>query len=144
MARTLGLLAGCLVLVLLRGADGNRKGKVWVYCVAIKEEMWDYAPSGKNLINGKTIAEDEHAKVYLENGPHRIGRVYKKAMYREYTDCSYRTQAARPEWLGFLGPILRAEVHDTIIIHMKNFGSQNYSMHPHGVFYRKTAEGKVY
>nr|XP_015817199.2 ferroxidase HEPHL1 [Nothobranchius furzeri] len=144
MARTLGLLAGCLVLVLLRGADGNRKGKVWVYCVAIKEEMWDYAPSGKNLINGKTIAEDEHAKVYLENGPHRIGRVYKKAMYREYTDCSYRTQAARPEWLGFLGPILRAEVHDTIIIHMKNFGSQNYSMHPHGVFYRKTAEGALY
>jgi len=29
------------------------------YFFAIKEIQWDYAPSGKNLIQNKTIKEDE-------------------------------------------------------------------------------------
>lgn len=84
-----------------------------------------------------------HASVFLERGPHRIGRVYKKAMFREYTDDTYSRLAPRPVGLGFLGPILRAEVDDVIVIHFKNLASRNYSMHPHGVFYEKNAEGKV-
>lgn len=82
-----------------------------------------------------------HASVFLENGPHRIGRVYKKAMFRQYTDATYSRLAPRPTWLGFLGPILRAEVDDVIVVHLKNFATRNYSMHPHGVFYDKKSEG---
>lgn len=84
-----------------------------------------------------------HASVFLERGPHRIGSVYKKAMFREYTDDTYSRLAPRPVWLGFLGPILRAEVDDVIVVHFKNLASRDYSMHPHGVFYEKNAEGKV-
>lgn len=84
-----------------------------------------------------------HASVFLERGPDRIGSVYKKAMYRQYTDATYSQQAPRPPWLGFLGPILRAEVDDVIVVHLKNFASRNYSMHPHGVFYEKNSEGIV-
>ncbi|MDR0051907.1 multicopper oxidase domain-containing protein, partial [Acinetobacter baumannii] len=47
----------------------------------------------------------------------------------------------KPEWLGFLGPILRAEVGDVMVVHMKNFASRPYSLHPHGVFYKKDSEG---
>ncbi|XP_040006415.1 ferroxidase HEPHL1 isoform X2 [Xiphias gladius] len=65
-------------------------------------------------------------------------------MFRQYTDATYSVQAPRPEWLGFLGPILRAEVDDVIVVHLKNFGSRNYSVHPHGVFYEKNAEGALY
>uniref|UniRef100_A0A8C7YGA2 ferroxidase n=1 Tax=Oryzias sinensis TaxID=183150 RepID=A0A8C7YGA2_9TELE len=85
-----------------------------------------------------------HAQVFLERGPHRIGSVYKKAMFREYTDASYTRLAPRPDWLGFLGPILRAEVDDVIVVHLKNFASRSYSMHPHGVFYKKDSEGALY
>ena len=30
-----------------------------VYYIGIVERNWDYAPSGNNLINGKSIADDE-------------------------------------------------------------------------------------
>lgn len=82
------------------------------------------------------------ASTFLQKGPDRIGRVYKKAMFRQYRDSTYRQQIPGPTWLGFLGPILRAEVGEVIIVHLKNFASRNYSIHPHGVFYKKEAEGK--
>lgn len=81
--------------------------------------------------------------MFLEKGPHRVGRVYKKAMFRQYTDATYSRLSPRPAWLGFLGPILRAEVDDVIVVHLKNFATRNYSMHPHGVFYDKNSEGIV-
>lgn len=62
-------------------------------------------------------------------------------MYRQFTDGTYTRLVPRPEWLGYLGPILRAEVGDTIVVYLKNFATRNYSMHPHGVFYEKDAEG---
>ncbi|XP_046876457.1 ferroxidase HEPHL1-like [Hypomesus transpacificus] len=131
-------------LVLLFSAIAQAECRDRVYYIGIVERNWDYAPSGKNLINGKSIADDEHASVFLEKGPHRIGRVYKKALYRQYTNASYSQETPRPAWLGFLGPILRAEVGDVIVVHLKNFASRNYSIHPHGVFYEKDSEGALY
>ncbi|XP_036392053.1 hephaestin-like protein 1a [Megalops cyprinoides] len=114
------------------------------YYIGIKEERWNYAPSRKNLITGTPIAGDEHASVFLQQGPHRIGSVYKKALYKEFTDGSYNEEIVKPGWLGFLGPVLRAEVDDVIIVHLKNFASRPYSLHPHGVFYEKDSEGALY
>uniref|UniRef100_A0A3B4EIB4 ferroxidase n=1 Tax=Pygocentrus nattereri TaxID=42514 RepID=A0A3B4EIB4_PYGNA len=85
-----------------------------------------------------------HASVFLLQGLHRIGHVYKKAMFRQYTDGSYTKEIPKPAWLGYLGPVLRAEVGDVIEIHLKNFASRSYSMHPHGVFYKKNSEGALY
>ncbi|CAM4556627.1 unnamed protein product [Leuciscus chuanchicus] len=110
------------------------------YYIAIREEDWDYAPRG-NLVNSDL---NEDASVFLEKGPIRIGRVYKKAVYRQYTDDSYSQEILKPAWLGFLGPILRAEVDDVVEVHMKNFASRPYSLHPHGVFYKKDSEGALY
>uniref|UniRef100_A0A8C5CM82 ferroxidase n=1 Tax=Gadus morhua TaxID=8049 RepID=A0A8C5CM82_GADMO len=115
-----------------------------VYYIGIIEDFWDYAPSGKNLINGKEIADDEVSSIYLEQGPNRIGRMYKKAMFRQYTDASYTLQAQRPEWLGYLGPVIMAEVDEVIVVHLRNMASRNYSIHPHGVFYTKENEGALY
>ncbi|KAK2881551.1 hypothetical protein Q8A67_018819 [Cirrhinus molitorella] len=114
------------------------------YYIGIREEDWDYAPTGRNLINNRSIHQDAHASVFLSGGPSRIGSVYKKALYRQYTDESYTTEIPKPEWLGFLGPILRAEVGDVIVVHLKNFASRSYSLHPHGVFYEKNSEGALY
>uniref|UniRef100_A0A8C1ULQ4 ferroxidase n=1 Tax=Cyprinus carpio TaxID=7962 RepID=A0A8C1ULQ4_CYPCA len=114
------------------------------YYIAIREEDWNYAPSGTNLINNRSIEQDEHASVFLSRGETRIGSVYRKALYRQYTDGSYSKEIAKPAWLGFLGPIIRAEVGDVIEVHMKNFATRPYSLHPHGVFYEKNSEGALY
>ena len=70
-----------------------------------------------------------------------------KALYREYTDNSFKTLKPRPaEWehLGFLGLVIRAEVGDTIHVVFRNNGQKPYSIHPHGVFYNKDSEGAPY
>lgn len=67
--------------------------------------------------------------------------MYKKAVYKQYTDLSFTVEVPKPPWLGFLGPVIRAEVGDEIVVHLKNFASRNYSIHPHGVFYTKDSEG---
>jgi FtsP/CotA-like multicopper oxidase with cupredoxin domain len=85
--------------------------------------------------------------MYVDSGKHQIGRVYRKAVYREYTDATFKTLKKRtPQWehLGLLGPALHAEVGDTIKIFFKNNGTQSYSMHPHGVLYEKASEGAYY
>jgi hephaestin len=124
---------------------GELTGKTRTYYVAADEVNWDYAPSGRDEAMGHPF--DEIAKGYTEPGPHRIGRVYKKAIYREYTDDSFSTlkvRAPEEQYLGLLGPILRGEVGDTIKVVFKNHASHPYSMHPHGVFYQKDSEGADY
>ena len=120
-------------------------GKVHTYYVAADEVEWDYAPSGINKMMGAKF--EGYANIFAERGPHRIGTVYRKAVYREYTDETFTHLKPRPpEWehLGILGPVLRAEVGDTIRVYFRNNGTHPYSMHPHGVFYEKGSEGSNY
>ena len=89
----------------------------------------------------------EDAKMFIEHGPHRIGTVYRKALYREYTDESFakiKTRTPDEAYLGMLGPVLRGEVGQTIRVVFKNHATRAYSMHPHGVFYNKDSEGAGY
>jgi len=120
-------------------------GKVRTYYIAADEIDWDYAPQRRNLITGEPFGDTE--SVFVKPGPDRIGSVYKKAVYREYKDGSFTTLKGRPErWqhLGLLGPVIRAEVGDTIRVVFKNHASRPYSVHPHGVFYAKDSEGAPY
>jgi hephaestin len=120
-------------------------GIVRTYYVAADEVEWDYAPSGLNQMMG--MAFEGYANVFVEQGPHRIGKVYRKAIYREYTDETFTRLKPRPlEWehAGILGPILRGEVGDSLRVVFKNNATRPYSMHPHGVFYDKDSEGSSY
>ncbi len=120
-------------------------GKVRTYYVAADELDWNYAPTGIDQMTGKPF--EGMAKFFMEHGPHRIGHIYKKAVYREYTDATFTQLKPRPpeeQYLGILGPILRAEVGDTVKVVFKNNGTHPYSMHPHGVFYEKASEGVAY
>jgi FtsP/CotA-like multicopper oxidase with cupredoxin domain len=120
-------------------------GKVRIYYVAADEVEWNYAPDGINKMMGMKFSG--YPNVFFEKGPHRIGTVYRKAIYREYTDNTFTTLKPRaPEWehTGILGPILRAEVGDTIRVVFKNNASHSASMHSHGVFYNKASEGALY
>ena len=115
------------------------------YYIAADEVTWDYAPSNANGVSGQPFGDEE--KPWVGQGPHRIGKVFKKALYREYTDATFTQLKTRPqEWehLGFLGPLIRAEVGDTIQVVFKNNLKFRASLHPHGVFYEKASEGSPY
>ena len=120
-------------------------GKVRTYYIAAVETNWDYAPGGMNMMTGAEFTG--RSKTWTEHTKDRIGTVYRKALFREFTDETFSTERKRPpEWehLGVLGPLLRAEVGDTIVIHFMNKASQPYSLHPHGVSYERDSEGAPY
>jgi len=55
-----------------------------------------------------------------------------------------KTRPASDAYLGLIGPIIHAEVGDTIVVVFKNNARFALSVHPHGVFYRKDDEGAPY
>uniref|UniRef100_A0A8B9PQ49 Ceruloplasmin n=1 Tax=Apteryx owenii TaxID=8824 RepID=A0A8B9PQ49_APTOW len=115
------------------------EGVTRVYYLGIREVDWNYAPTGRNILANQSIAS-----VFLQPGRDRVGSTYKKSVYKQYTDSTYTTEIPKPAWLGFLGPVIRAEVGDTIKVHLKNFAGRPYTIHPHGVFYEKDSEGSLY
>lgn len=120
-------------------------GKTRTYYIAADEVVWDYAPSGLNQVSGEAFDATERG--YVEAGPHTLGRLALKALYHEYTDSTFAARKPRPpEWahLGILGPLLRAEVGDTIRVGFKNNTRFPVTMHPHGVRYDKESEGAPY
>jgi len=139
------IVAFCMQSVIASAGNGKPTGTTRTYYVAADEVNWDYAPSGRDEAMGMDF--DAIGQSFTESGPHQIGRVYKKAVYREYTDATFSTLKQRsPEdqYLGIMGPILRGAVGDTIKIVFKNNATHPYSMHPHGVLYEKHSEGADY
>ena len=148
MRKTTGIaLLGLIVVftVVSWARPETPAGSTRVYFVAAEEVDWDYAPSGNDAISGHPF---QGLQVMLTTSAEdRIGKVYRKAIYREYTDSTFSTRKPRPpEWqhLGMLGPLIRAAVGDTIKVVFRNMATRPYSMHPHGVFYTKDSEGAPY
>lgn len=136
--------------------------------IAAEQVLWDYAPLGgdactaptsTNTIksieastNGTPASEvapfNEVALTFLANGTGMAGGRYLKALYVEYTDDTFTQKKARQAsdaYQGLLGPVLRAEVGDTLQITFKNnLQGQSVSMHGHGVAYTKSSEGASY
>ena len=126
-------------------AAGSGSGITRTYFVSADEVVWDYAPKGRNEIKGRPFTEDEN--VFVGRGPGRIGSRYLKCLYRGYTDATFKTAKQRPAseaYLGQLGPVIRAEVGDTIKVVFRNTCRFPTSMHPHGVRYDKASEGATY
>ncbi|XP_047699907.1 hephaestin isoform X2 [Prionailurus viverrinus] len=119
-------------------------GATRVYYLGILDVQWNYAPKGRNVIMNQPLDNDTVASSFLKSDKNRIGSSYKKTIYKEYRDSSYVDEISQPTWLGFLGPVLQAEVGDVILIHLKNFATRPYTIHPHGVFYEKDSEGSLY
>ncbi|KAG9529106.1 Cupredoxin, partial [Aureobasidium melanogenum] len=116
-------------------------GKVRNYYVAADEVDWNFAPTGWDNYMGVPIDVSPRAKSsgYLPR------TIWRKALYRGYTDASFMQQTERPAYEGLLGPIIRAEVGDLIEIMFLNNLSANYaSMHSMGLMYDKGSEGGDY
>jgi FtsP/CotA-like multicopper oxidase with cupredoxin domain len=127
------------------GGGFHPTGRTRTYYISADQVVWDYAPLGNNGITGEAF--DEVADTYVTPGPGRIGSRYTKCLYRGYTDDSFQHLQPRSEadaYLGFLGPVIRAEVGDRIRVVFRNTCAIPTSVHPHGVFYSKDSEGAPY
>jgi FtsP/CotA-like multicopper oxidase with cupredoxin domain len=114
------------------------QARVRTYYIAADEVVWNYAPSGKNEITHKPLGL---------LAPGQVGWAYKKAIYRAYTDATFRHLAPRAPadaYLGLIGPVVRAEVGDTVKVVFRNNTSLHVGVHPHGVLYKKDSEGAPY
>ena len=81
---------------------------------------------------------------FVKSSDTLIGSKYIKAVYRGYTDKTFTTPLPHPKHLGILGPVIRANVGDTIRVVFFNNASLPFSIHPHGVQYNKANEGSSY
>lgn len=144
--RPVHLIPLLLTLAACNGAGGGAGApRTRTYYVAADEVVWDYAPAGKSLISNAEWNDVQ--RPFMTAGDMHVGRLARKAIYREYTDSTFATLKPRPaEWdhLGIMGPLLRAVVGDTIRVVFLNRASFPASMHPHGVFYLKDSEGAPY
>ena len=103
------------------------------YYVAAEDADWDYAPSGRDLLHDMRLPMPWNAKTK-----------FRKTRYVEYSDATFSKRKPQPAWLGILGPIIRAEVGDTVVVEFLNRSALPHSMHPHGLHYDKESEGSLY
>ena len=146
-SRPTALLGAAFAIGLLAAASAPAPAHATerVHYIAADEVEWDYAPGEYDRMMGHPFTDEQ--AVFVENGGGQIGRIYRKVIYREYTDAGFATLKPRgPEWehLGLLGPVIHAEVGDTIRVVFRNNGSRPNTVHPHGVFYDKANEGTPY
>ncbi|XP_071481629.1 hephaestin-like protein [Diadema antillarum] len=110
------------------GGGSSLTGRVIRHYIGIREVNWNYAP-------------------YVSKSPTGTGPIFRKAQYIAYTDETFTTEKQRPQeeqYLGFAGPVIRAEVGDTIEVMLMNFASRSYNIHPNNVKYDKLNEGWPY
>jgi len=125
----------CLLLLMLVDAKPpSSAGATRHYYIAAEDTTWDYAPSRNDLIHSDMLPPN----------PRQTGTKWQKTRYVEYTDTSFSTPKEQAPWLGLLGPIIRAEVGDTIIVDFLNRSDKPHGMHPHGLRYEKASEGALY
>ncbi|ERE65794.1 coagulation factor VIII, partial [Cricetulus griseus] len=75
--------------------------------------------------------------------PFNTSIMYKKTVFVEYMDHLFNMAKPRPPWMGLLGPTIWTEVHDTVVITLKNMASHPVSLHAVGVSYWKASEGSL-
>ncbi|KAG1287468.1 hypothetical protein G6F65_001503 [Rhizopus arrhizus] len=93
--------------------------KVRNFYITAEEVIWDYASQSDS-----------------KPSAHMLGTKYYKALYYEYTDITFTKKKEKYKWQGNMGPILKAEVGETIVVHFWNKATQPLTIHPHKVLPR--------
>lgn len=102
------------------------------YFIAAEQVQWNYLPKGVDGVTGGSL----NASFYVRSTSKSVGTTYSKCLYREYADDSFSKKRARKdEWthLGLLGPVIRAQVGDSIRVTFLNRCSFPASIHSHAL-----------
>ena len=104
----------------------TRVGHTVEYWIGAVPTTWNVVPSGTDPMLGTTF---DPAKTTMQT-----------AIYRRFT-ADFKNQLP-PAGYGLVGPVIQAQVGDTIVVHFKNFDPNNpHSMHFHGVHYEVDSDG---
>ncbi|XP_034369380.1 coagulation factor V isoform X1 [Arvicanthis niloticus] len=117
--------------------EQRRHMRRWEYFIAAEEVIWNYAPVIPANMDKK------YRSLHLDNFSNQIGKHYKKVIYRQYEDETFTKRTDNPgiKQSGILGPVIRAQVRDTLKIVFKNMASRPYSIYPHGVTFSPYEDG---
>ena len=120
-----------LAILLLSVTDSfSSQSAVQEYWIAAEKTTWNYVPTEKNLIEPESGLD-----VWGET------LIYPKYRYVGYQNEDFSKPLPQLEWMGILGPQIRAEVGDTIKVHFLNKTDRPLSIHPHVMHYDKENEG---
>jgi FtsP/CotA-like multicopper oxidase with cupredoxin domain len=111
-ARFVAVALTATTLLMLASQPASARERT--YFIAADQVLWNYAPSGRDLVAGRPLPAP---------GPGQLGFVYHKLEYRGYTDSTFAhllSPAGTDRYSGIIGPVLRAEVGDTITVVFKN------------------------
>ena len=90
------LLAAALVAPPGRARGLSPRPRTRTYFIAADGVTWDYVPGGARRDRRHAL---RRYGVLREGTPRAVSTVYKKVLYREYTDSTFRTLKPRPpEW----------------------------------------------
>ncbi len=67
------------------------------YYIAADEVLWNYAPTGTNVLTGALLKPDKN----------QLGFTYRKIVYHEYVDGTFaqtKQRADADRYMGILGP----------------------------------------
>jgi FtsP/CotA-like multicopper oxidase with cupredoxin domain len=109
---------------------GRAEAGVREYWVAAVPVVWHVVPNERDAVNGVTF---EPAKTTLQT-----------IVYRRFTKDFAKMIPNGPDNPGITGPLLHAEVGDTVLVHFENLDTvfnRPHSMHFHGVHYRPGSDG---
>ncbi|XP_074820393.1 coagulation factor VIII isoform X2 [Natator depressus] len=112
------------------------------YYIGAVETYWDYVHS--SLLSVLQAPAGDSGVQGQKSPMSGISTQYKKAVFVEYTDSSFTQTKPKPAWMGLLGPTIRAEVYDMVVVTFKNLASRPFSLHAVGVTYWKASEGAGY
>lgn len=111
------------------------------YYLGAVEVYWNYRQS--DLLN--VLHTDTRFLPRMPTSfPFNTSTMYKKTVFVEYVDHLFNIAKPRPPWMGLLGPTIWTEVHDIVVITLKNMASHPVSLHAVGVSYWKSSEGAEY
>ena len=91
------------------------------YFIQAEEAVWDYAAQGTNVCQGRDFDDVEAPYVQATDG--FVGSKVKKALYRGYTDKTFKKYlpvSAADRHAGMLGPVIRATVGNIIAVVFRN------------------------
>lgn len=123
-----GLATGALAAAEPAAAATGRTREYWVGAVPA---TWNFVPNGRNAIEGQTYTAAE--------------TTIRTVLFREFSRGWRKLlPPERPQTHGFLGPLIRADVGDRILVHFRNMDDEfgrPHSMHFHGVHYDVASDG---
>lgn len=127
------LLSICLLnafgFPMVRDDNSNNTPTERHYYIRAEDTSWNYAPNIHTDLYGGNI-----------QGNFTMNRT----LYYGYTNDTWAEKIPiEAPYHGDLGPVIRAQVGDLVVIHFMNAASRPVTIHAHGVKYQQTNEGMM-